>query len=124
LQSLQGGHTTVEQIATHFAGSGKPIGLTTIYRYLDRLVQQGVARRFSSDGQDGACYQLVCEQDGTTPQHFHLRCDACGRLIHLECSELTDIASHVYSEHAFAIDPLNTVFYGTCAQCGLKAGDA
>jgi Fur family ferric uptake transcriptional regulator len=121
LASLDGEHVTADKIESHFAATATPIGRATIYRYLDRLVQEGSVQRFASGGQESACYRFIPAQTAERcTSHFHLRCDTCGELIHLECDELDEIAAHVYQEHAFKIDPLKTIFYGTCAQCAQK----
>ena len=34
-----------------------------------------------------------------------------------KCCQLAQIAGHMMEHHHFAIDPLRTVFYGTCEDC-------
>ncbi|MDR0818093.1 MAG: transcriptional repressor, partial [Oscillospiraceae bacterium] len=52
-------HTTVERIAGYFAGNDIPIGVTTIYRHIEKLEQSGKVRKLVVDGIAGACYQYV-----------------------------------------------------------------
>ena len=51
------------------------------------------------------------------PVCFHCKCEKCGKLIHLECTELSLIGEHLREEHGFSIDHARTVFYGTCNEC-------
>ena len=53
--------------------------------------------------------------------HFHLKCEKCGTLIHLECHDLEQLSSHLMAEHGFALDPFRTVFYGLCENCRLAS---
>jgi Fur family ferric uptake transcriptional regulator len=120
IASLEGDHVTVEQLAKHFDGSGTSIGLTTIYRNLDKLLSSGKIRKFVIDGISGACYQYVGEQF-SGGEHFHLKCEICREVYHLQCGAIEEISSHVAEEHAFQINPIKTVFYGICDKCREKA---
>jgi Fur family ferric uptake transcriptional regulator len=109
-------HVTVGQIARHFEHEDAAIGQTTIYRYLEKLVNEGKIRRYVFSEGDSACYQYV-NNDGECQEHFHLKCEKCGKLIHLECDLLDEIQRHVLNKHDFQINMLKTVFYGKCKEC-------
>jgi Fur family ferric uptake transcriptional regulator len=114
--SLGGAHVTAAQVAEHFEDTNFPIGLTTIYRHLERLVLSGKIRKYFVDGVTSACYQYI-EDGRSCPEHFHLKCENCGVLLHLECDMLDEIPKHVYGEHSFLINKSKIVFYGKCADC-------
>ncbi|MDF2844292.1 MAG: Fe2+/Zn2+ uptake regulation protein [Herbinix sp.] len=114
IASLEGTHVTVEQIASYFEQIDGGVGLTTIYRHLDKLVQSGKVRKYIIDGVSSACYQYVKE---TNPEQFHLKCDICGSLQHLKCDTLTGLTGHILEEHNFQINATKTVFYGRCKNC-------
>ena len=107
-----GHHLTAEQITEKLCDNGQKIGRTTVYRALQKLVSKGEACRHS--GGDSFCYSLAGDN---CKEHFHLKCSACGKLIHLECSHLSDISQHVLSHHGFELDRLNTVLSGLCGEC-------
>ena len=70
---------------------------------------------------------LKAEQVGKTTvchDHFHMKCLKCGRLFHLECDHLKDIAAHISKMHDFTIDSSRTVFYGICGECAKKTPTA
>ncbi len=108
-------HVTADEITTHFAATGVKVGKSTVYRYLDRLVSQGVVRKYIIEEGVSACYQFI--EDNACHQHFHLKCVGCGQLIHMECDYLDQVNQHILKEHGFHIDSCKTVLYGTCASC-------
>ena len=116
LASLSGDHVTAAGIAGHFERQKPSIGKTTVYRHLEKLTSEGQVRRYFLDGGNSACYQYV-NSNGACKTHFHLKCESCGELFHLNCDLLDDVAGHVQKKHRFVINPLKTVFYGTCKQC-------
>ena len=111
-------HVTAAQIVEYFAKGVAPIGKTTIYRNLDKLIESGKVRRYITDGGTGACYQYA--EDENCHSHFHMKCEDCGELLHLECEELNNLEHHVLSKYAFKINMFKTVFYGTCNTCFSK----
>jgi Fur family ferric uptake transcriptional regulator len=116
LASIGGEHVTAAQVAEHFGKARPPIGLTTVYRHLERLAGSGRVRKYFVDSLSSACYQYVAEGENCH-EHFHLKCETCGTLLHLECGTLDKIQRHVYEEHSFFIDKCRMVFYGKCADC-------
>ena len=112
-------HFTVDELIGFLADDGEKIGKATVYRYMDKLVSDGYVRKFSPDGRDSACYQYI-ESPTCCKSHFHLKCDSCGQLFHLECEYLTDMETHIRADHAFEIDNSRTVLYGKCADCSKK----
>ncbi|MDR2176482.1 MAG: transcriptional repressor [Treponema sp.] len=122
IRSLDGRHVTVSGIARHFAGRDGSIGQTTIYRHLERLAAEGTIRKYALGDGKSACYQYV-DDKAACREHFHLVCERCGALIHVDCDLLEEIRAHLLCEHTFRVDTLKTVFYGTCGGC-LSAGPA
>lgn len=89
-------------------------GEATVYRTLSKLAENGVLKRFT-DGASGACYQLAESSD--CDKHFHLKCEKCGKLIHVDCGFMAEIKQHIESDHDFYVDLGKTVFYGLCGAC-------
>ena len=52
-----------------------------------------------------------------TGADIKIKCEGCGRLIHLDCGELQEIRNHLQVHHGFLWNTGRTVFYGTCADC-------
>ena len=122
LQSKKGCHVTAGDVCCHFEQSGKKIGKATVYRQLDRLVEEGVINKYLIDENSGACFEYVDRENDCHEECYHCKCEKCGKLIHLECHEIGQLSDHLSGHHGFKIDPKRTVFYGICSECG-KTGE-
>ncbi len=122
LQNSQGHHLCPEEILEYLKDKGSPVGRSTVYRFLERLVEQGKVRKYYLGEGQGACYQYAQGQD--CQEHFHLKCVECGSLIHVQCDYLNQISRHVLEHHGFTIDHTKTVLYGLCAQCAAGKKEA
>jgi Fur family ferric uptake transcriptional regulator len=114
--SLGDRHVQAAEIAEYFRRRNETVGLTTIYRHLEKLVNAGLIRKYFLNEGESACYQYISGA-GETGEHFHLKCENCGTLIHLECKTLEKIKGHILKEHLFRVNALKTVFYGRCKNC-------
>lgn len=93
----------------------KKVGLTTIYRMIDKLVEEGLLNK--TIGKDNiAYYQYLekCEHEN----HFYLKCEKCGNIIHVDCDCITELMSHIAKEHKFKINNEHIVINGICSKCG------
>ncbi len=119
LQERSEEHVTAKQIVQHFRNREIQIAPATIYRQLDRLVNEGTVKKYIIDESSCACFQYV-DPDSHSPGSsscYHCKCEKCGRLIHLHCRELEMIQDHLMQEHGFELDPRRMVFYGICSEC-------
>ncbi len=107
---------TADDIYLYFMREKGKIGKATIYRCLDRMVENGEVKRFLSDGGDGAMYQLIDPANGCD-RHFHLKCTSCGRVIHLDCGFMAAFEKHIVGHHGFRVDNTRTIIYGLCETC-------
>lgn len=122
LQCLEGNSEkalTVDNIVDLLKQQGTPVGKTTVYRHIDKLVSQGSVRKFVSDSSTGATYQYM-HNHHRCDEHFHLKCSLCGELVHLGCEFMKGIDEHIYSHHGFRVDNSKTVLYGICKNCSDK----
>ena len=113
------GHFTASQIADKMKQDGQGVGLSTIYRLLDQLVQSGQVRMYHLSPTSPACYELAegTRESEDCHRHYHFKCKECGLLFHISCTKINQFTEHILSEHEFHIDYANTVFYGICKSC-------
>ena len=93
------------------------VGLTTIYRFINDLVNEGmIVKRIEKDN---ICYYQYLEKCNNS-NHFYLKCDKCGTMIHIDCDCINDLYSHIYNNHRFKLNKENIIINGICKKCGDK----
>ena len=111
-------HFTVADVCAHFREEGKSFGSATVYRALERLIEEGKVKKYIIDEQSAACFEYINpESSCVEPRCYHLKCRECGRLVHLNCGDIEALVSHIHKRHGFLIDMNRTVFYGICDTC-------
>jgi len=90
---------------------GDAVGLATVYRALQALVEDGDVDVLRTD--DGESVYRRC----STGHHHHLVCRRCGRTVEVEGPTVETWARRVGSEHGFtAVEHVVEVF-GVCGPC-------
>ena len=123
LRKREGEHLTAMEIYRQLKKEGIKVGLTTVYRQLERLVAEGVAVKSIIDENTPACFEY-CGDEIHRHEHescYHCKCVRCGRLVHIHCDDVRKLEQHVRDEHGFYIDPHRTVFFGLCERCRKEA---
>ena len=110
----KGIHLTTDDIVFYLKENNTPVGVTTVYRHLQKLSEAGIITKYSVDNASGACYQY---NETDCKMHFHLKCTQCNELFHSECTYLASVQDHIFSHHGFSVDSSRTVFYGLCQKC-------
>ncbi|MBR2844462.1 MAG: transcriptional repressor [Solobacterium sp.] len=114
MKEHEGRHLCASDVYHGLAEQGNSIGLTTVYRNLDKLAEDGEVTKYIVDENAPACYVY-----GDVREHSdcHCRCLSCGQIIHLHCGEVEKLEEHIKAEHGFYVDHRRTVFYGLCESC-------
>jgi Fur family ferric uptake transcriptional regulator len=90
---------------------GEKVSRPTVYRTLAELVEAGLLRKMVLDG------RAVYEHDYGYPQHDHLYCQQCGKLIEFYSDELQQIRDAVGRENQFRVTGHRLIITGTCSEC-------
>jgi Fur family ferric uptake transcriptional regulator len=102
---------TAQELHDLLRHQGENVGLTTVYRTLQSLVQAGEVDLLRSD--DGEATYRLCSEG----HHHHLVCRACGTTVEVEDRAVQRWADRVGAQHGFT-DVVHTVeVFGTCAAC-------
>ncbi len=90
---------------------GDGVGLATVYRALQALVEDGqVDVLRSSDGE--AVYRRC-----SPVHHHHLVCRVCGRTVEVADPPVERWAARIAAEHGFADVQHQVEVFGTCGAC-------
>ena len=102
---------TIKDIYDDIKGS---VGLTTVYRLVDKLVIDGILNKtISSDNITYYQYLEKCDNEN----HFYLRCDKCGDMIHVDCDCIEELSDHIKNEHKFRLNREKVIINGICNKC-------
>ena len=106
------GFRTAQQIHGDLRAAGDGIGLTTVYRHLQLLADDGEVDALQLDGGEVAYRRCA-----TGHHHHHLVCRSCGRSVEVECPDVGSWAQSVAGDAGFS-DPTHRVeVFGLCAAC-------
>ena len=114
-------HLSAEDIYMAVYHDNPGIGLTTVYRTLDLLEQNGIVSKFDF-GHGRARYELS-EQYGKKEHHHHLICKKCGRITDYadfqenELQYIRMAERGLEEKYSYRIDGHNIQFYGECPDC-------
>lgn len=87
------------------------ISRPTVYRTLNELVEAGLLRKMTLGGRS------VYEHDYGYPQHDHLHCQMCDKLIEFHSNELNELRDAVGREHNFRVTGHRLTITGVCRDC-------
>ena len=90
------------------------VGLTTIYRLVDKLVSENIVNK-EIDKDNITYYQYLneCNEEN----HFYLKCESCGDLVHIDCDCIKELSSHILKEHDFSLNKKHIIIDGICSKC-------
>jgi Fur family ferric uptake transcriptional regulator len=105
-------HLSADEVARAVRESGGSVGTATVYRTLDVLVESGLAveRDF------GEGFRRF-EPARDTPQHEHLLCTSCGRVVEFRDERLERMTTLHAEAHGYARQRHRLVIYGVCPDC-------
>jgi len=107
---------SVSDLYSHLIKNNSNINLATVYRNLDKLLQDGSLIRYRTAEDDGYMYQYV-DMKKECHEHLHMQCRQCGKIIHLECDFMSEIAAHLNEYHGFEIECKSSILKGLCSEC-------
>lgn len=106
-------HFDAEQLLAELrqTPAGARASRPTVYRTLGEMVEAGLLRKMVLAG------RAVYEHDYGYPQHDHLYCTACQKLIEFSSEELVRIRDEVAAQHRFRARGHRLIVTGICADC-------
>jgi Fur family ferric uptake transcriptional regulator len=114
-------HLSAEDVYMAVHKTYPQVGLTTVYRTLELLVQIGLVFKF--DFGDGRARYELSEGPKGERHHHHLVCTDCGRVIDYtdfiddEVELLNQTERALSKKYNFAITNHLIQFYGLCDEC-------
>src|SRR5262249_2872998 len=107
----QHNHFDAEQLIDAMKQKQLKVSRATVYRTLSKLVDAGLLRRLEIG--PWMCY----EHDYGYPQHEHLQCVRCGKMIEFQSPGIEATLREVCRQHGFQADSHLLIIRGVCAEC-------
>lgn len=108
------GCATAAELTEALHAQGQRVGMTTVYRQLEKLEGAGLVHKILTP--EGCCYQY-CDRHAPGQDCILLKCEGCGAITHADCSHLAALYDHLAAEHDFTVNSRKTLFYGLCRKC-------
>ena len=112
-----GQHVAAEDVLERVRQYTLGIDLSTVYRTLDLLVEEGLAS--SVDLGDGRAVYAARQHAG----HVHLVCRRCGGILDVDASPFEPLLEQLQVEFGFTCCPRHFALYGLCAECRAALAD-
>lgn len=120
LASCPDRHLTAEEIYEMVKADYPEIGLATVYRTIQLLLELHLIDHINLD--DGYVrYEIGNTGRGTAKHHHHhLICQSCGKVISFEDDLLEELEANIAETTGFCVMDHEVKLYGYCKECGGK----
>lgn len=116
LKNMEGKDITIKDLLGYFERNDIKISRATLYRNLESLAKDKIIRKYTLSNEKSAKFEYI-NDNSDCKNHFHFKCESCGKLIHFNCEVFKNAQNHLAKEHGFDINHFNTVIYGECKSC-------
>ena len=104
-------HFDADGLIDDLKRAGLGVSRATVYRTLGKLVDAGLLRRLELGP------RMYYEHDYGYPQHEHMHCDKCGKMIEFQDPTIDAVIGEVCRRHNFQSSGHTFIIRGTCADC-------
>jgi Fur family ferric uptake transcriptional regulator len=107
-------HVGIEILFKRVERIAPKVGIATVYRTLNLLVESGLAlRREFATG--ASSYEKTPDT-----HHDHLLCTVCGRIVEFHEPAIEQFQDRISERHGFALEFHRMELYGRCGDCRKK----
>jgi Fur family ferric uptake transcriptional regulator len=104
-------HFDADQLIEEMKRADLQVSRATVYRTLNKLVDAGLLRRLELGP------RIFYEHDYGYPQHEHLYCIKCHKVIEFQLPNMDDALKDECRKHAFQLEGHSLIIRGVCAEC-------
>ncbi len=120
LNACQDKHLTAEEIYEIVKADCPEIGLATVYRTIQLLLELHLVDRINLD--DGFVrYEIGSATESESKhRHHHLICNKCGKVLSFQDDLLEELEGKIMKTMGFWVVDHEVKLYGYCKECGGK----
>ena len=104
-------HFDADQLIDDMKRAGFRVSRATVYRTLSKLVDAGLLRTLELGP------RMFYEHDYGYPQHEHLVCQQCGKVIEFQSPVIDGVIADICRDNNFQTNGHTFLIRGTCADC-------
>ncbi len=104
-------HFDADQLIDELKREGFQVSRATVYRTLNKLVDAELLRRLEVGP------RMFYEHDYGYPQHEHLYCQRCHKMIEFQNPGIEAMIGEVCQQHTFHAEGHTFIIRGSCADC-------
>lgn len=106
---------TAQQLHELLKADGESVGLATVYRNMQPLVDAGLVDVIVADNGEA-----IYRQCSTGDHHHHLVCRSCGKTVEFAAPELEKMAHSVADQNGYTGIQHTMEIFGYCPECTVK----
>ena len=106
-------HPTAEQVYMKARQKCPKISLATVYRNLDKLVNEGVVNKFTVQGEPD-------HYDPVRKEHYHVYCTNCGRILDIDIEMNDKLSKLIRKQTGVLVNSIQLLAKGFCKDCVLS----
>lgn len=110
------GHLTADEVFAQVHAQSPYVDLSTVYRNLVFLRQQGLIGELRLEGQP-ARFEAVRSGE----EHHHAVCTHCGAMLEVEHVDLASLEAALRDKYGFQLEPVHLTLPGLCRACASSA---
>ncbi len=104
-------HFDADQLVKDLEEAGLDVSRATVYRTLTKLVDAGMLRKLDIGS------KTYFEHDYGYPQHEHLVCGHCGKMIEFQHPAIEAAIEEICGQNQFQMAGHTLIIRGTCVDC-------
>lgn len=110
------GHLTADEVYEQVRAQSPYVDLSTVYRNLMFLRQQGLIGELRLEGQP-ARFEAV----RSGHEHHHALCTRCACMVEVEAADLAGLEATLLDKYGFHLEPVHLTLPGLCQACASTA---
>ncbi|MGN1099201.1 MAG: Fur family transcriptional regulator [Christensenellales bacterium] len=103
-------HATAEEIYDEIVKTHPNVSRATVYRNLNKLVQQGEIGKIEISGEPD-CF------DHMNARHYHVKCVRCQKIFDVDMDYISGLEDNIKNRNGFDILGHEVLFMGICPDC-------
>ncbi len=104
-------HPTIHEIYEYAKEKDSTIGQATIYRNVNKLVEERKVLKLPNSTNDSFHYDI------NTEPHVHFICNKCFKIIDISDDDYKEYLKNIEKKHSLSIDKTNIILEGLCDNC-------